>query len=159
MFKPSAEHAAHLCNAQISFRWSTRPQNGIIEADNLDPKEGPVHCEFVDSEGAHIATGFGNNHSEAFENGFKKIASAGKPMTKGEMAALIAKQREELAALRAPVGAVARTETPANPNESEKRGSGRPPGSPNKPKDESAKTDTKTESKNDPGAGDTPPTP
>lgn len=133
-FKASREQNDHLTHTGCSYRFESFPGNAAIESNpKSPPTSGPVHCHFIDSEGEKVATGYGNNHHEAFENGFEKIRAVGKPKTKGELLA-------ELNAMKAKVAAMGKAE----PEESiEKRGRGRPTGSKNKPKD------------NDEGAGNT----
>lgn len=141
-FKGSREQNEHLNHIGCSYRFESFPSHAAIKSNPKEPpKAGPVHCDFIDSEGEKIATGYGNNHHDAFENGFAKIRAVGKPKTKGELLAELNAAKAQLASM----GKSVATETPAKTTS---RGRGRPPGSKNKPKSD-------TESQDDEGAGNT----
>lgn len=144
-FRPPQDKSAHLSTTGIAFRFDSFPGNPVIEPGRTTPPVcGPVHCRFDDSEGAAIATGYGNNHEEAFNNGYAKIAGQGKPKTKGELIAELNATRAALAAATAPP-TPAPGPKPVEPADGDagdeaettaRRGRGRPPGAKNKPKDD-----------------------
>lgn len=118
-FKASREQNVHIESIGASYRFNSKPDQNVID------------CEFLDSEKNVVAVGVGNNHFEAFEAGYAKIAGLDKPKTKAELAAELAAAKAELARVRAGTAAESTTEEP-------KRGRGRPPGSKNKQTDEGA---------------------